>query len=81
MTQTINVTQQHIEDGVRGDPYSCPVAKAISKTLGYPSWFVKVEAYLFTIDNNTYFMPFTVRNFIDAYDNNEPVQPFSFVLE
>lgn len=79
MTQTINVTQQHIKDGVPGDPHVCPIALAIHQTTGRSH--VKVEGYLFTIDHGMYFMPFSVRNFIDAYDNNEPVQPFSFVLD
>lgn len=79
MSVTINVTQQHIDNGVSGDPHTCPVALAIHETTGRNH--VKVEAYQFTIDDNAYFMPSSVRNFIDAFDSNEPVQPFSFVLD
>lgn len=75
----IQVTQQHIEDGVPGDPHVCPVALAIRETIHKSH--IKVVAYQFTIGYKPYFMPFSVRNFIDAYDSAKPVQPFSFVLD
>jgi hypothetical protein len=82
----ITVTMQHIEDGMARCASHCPVALALidafPEAVGifvnadhlkiWPRWSVE-PAYLE--------MSPEVQNFVFAFDNGEPVEPFAFTLD
>ena len=79
----INVTADDIVNGIRGKCVSCPVALAISKV--FPKYFVVVRNTEVHLNHSalvqTIQLPNSAVNFIDDFDNNKPVEPFSFELD
>lgn len=87
----VDVTQDHIDNGVPLDCYQCPVASAVEDALGRRAinqeWIrVGGEAiWLVTHDAGgrhatPYHIPRSVRRFIARFDAGKPVQPFTFIL-
>ena len=80
----ITVTQEDIQHGERATTNFCPVALAIKQTIG-PFWRVSV------IPNNVYFhhgiakesrlLPQEATEFIQAFDADNIVAPFSFEID
>lgn len=79
---TIHVTKEHIEDGIKGSCASCPIALAIEPFNKV--WYVSVtrlrDAYLAEDAERYVSLPDSARSFIHGFDNEIPVQPFSFNL-
>ena len=76
----IEVTQEDIDLGEPCDPLLCPVALAIDRQL--PGSDCEVEYCTIDLEPGMVFKtPQSVRNFIAAFDEEEPVAPFSFDLD
>lgn len=77
---TIHVTQDHIDSGLPAEPCYCPVALALEEQLG-GVWFVD-RGYLYKSSGSIFVnTPGIVLNFIDRFDEDLPVEPFSFELD
>ena len=70
---TINVTEQHIADGVRGDDASCPINLAVAQIL--PPDTVIFFGY------SPKDLPKELCSFMKRFDAGESVSPFSFSIE
>ncbi len=78
----INVTKTSIKRGVCGEPYSCPIARAI-KCSGVKNPCVS-HAYLEGTYANKEFKvntPLEISRWIRRYDRNKKVEPFTFNLK
>jgi hypothetical protein len=73
----IKVTQEDIDCGHRGDSQRCPIAQGIRR-LRNPQ-HVEVCDWI-EIDNDNYEAPAEVIEFIVAFDEGKPVEPFEFEL-
>ncbi len=85
----INVTAEDIREGLRGDCFRCPIALAIKRDTGFDCDVYSPEHIFLgdgpSIIRNKY-RPvekdaFVVADFIDSFDNQKPVEPFTFELE
>ena len=86
---TINVTQEDIDKGNRNATTSCPVARAINRAtkdiVSNVSGFA-IELYGLMPNNSLFTIVYreeptkAVKTFIKRFDSNQPVKPFSFVL-
>lgn len=75
----ISVTKSDIEKGLLGDPFSCPVARAIRRASGKDFWV----RYAWICNNSGYVhdLPIAAQKFINRFDDELPVKPFSFNLK
>lgn len=82
---TINVTQEHIDKGMKGNCRKCPIALAVEqdyKPLAPPQ--VGLTCMLITdLEGKavTVSLPDECSNFIFRFDSERDVKPFSFELE
>lgn len=76
----IEVKQRHIQDGVKGECFMCPVALAVTEITHcmtrVGTEFIKVYDEPF----QKFEMPAEVAKFIEEFDDGDSVQPFSFDL-
>lgn len=78
---TIEVTQEDIDNGEQKNFKSCPVAIAISRTIGQPAQVDQESVSLvLTPWDDSIEIPGRASNFISSYDDGDPVSPFSFPL-
>ena len=82
----IEVTQQHIDDGMKESCSGCPVALAINELLlESASANVGGTSVAFYTTNDTSallsFLPQEAANFIREFDCGLPVYPFNFEIE
>lgn len=81
----VEVTQEDINMGVKKDCHRCPIARAISRTLGTIPDNISVipnSVDIFHPKFLTSYFPDSVRVFIQNYDHNKSlVRPFEFELE
>lgn len=84
MIVTVDVTQDDIRDGVRGQCYRCPVARAISRLL-VSTVLAQVTPGLVVFPACGTVPPVPLPEhagrWIDAFDGGYNVRPFSFVLD
>ena len=73
----IEVTQDDIRNGVKGDTCACPVALALQR---YFSTYIQVDAYVVAIGLEQIELPVKVKTFIKDFDNGHTVCPFAFEL-
>lgn len=84
----LDITQEHIDKGIRGSFESCPIALAAKKECPGKRIHINsatIRAYDITDDNDRetgliYWLPVAARDFIQAFDGREPVKPFSFEI-
>jgi hypothetical protein len=82
----IRVTQRDIDEGVQGNSFHCPVARAVKRALGAGEVWVR-EIIIVTKSGSpdSYVTPPAVTDFIERYDSAilefESPKPFSFTLE
>lgn len=84
MEFTLNVTEEHIQKGVRRDICSCPIAKALW-SQGWKHANVQPYGASVTRDYQCFWIPFqsdsAIAAFVLAFDKGQPVEPQSFTLE
>jgi hypothetical protein len=84
-TVTINVTEKHIAEGKPGTADSCAVTLAIEEAISSEAVFtygnhVEIGDNAMDLSCGFYRVSKTVERFINAFDNKDPVRPFSFIL-
>jgi hypothetical protein len=83
----VEVTAEDIAAGVADDCSRCPVARAISRAMGYDHGLGIVQVTGETVRLACFgeswggSIPGWVSRFVRAFDNRLPVQPFDFRLE
>lgn len=86
-TVTVHVLAEDITFGVKKDGNKCAIARAVKRHFGIDlgSDLVQVEPgyIILDVENDSYEsihydMPNEAYDFIDAFDHDEPVQPFAF---
>jgi hypothetical protein len=84
----IQVTQEHIDEGVRRDCEQCPVAMAIlaaCRAAGQPLTSIQVDGAYVSADRPGETLgadlPLIASDFIESFDGMDPVAPFCFDLE
>lgn len=79
----VQVTQADIDNGERAEPCLCPTALAIKRV--FPACDPSVDGVMIElrIDGKTWFtdVPESVREFVEAFDEEWPVEPFGFDLD
>ncbi len=77
----IEVTQEDIRNGQRGNPCECPIAIACHRAFPDAS-YVRIQSIAF-IDDRDYAMPEESHDFMRKFDLQGPsaVSPFTFDLE
>ena len=81
----IQVTQQHIDKGVRGSCSSDPICLAMKDAGFFRPWVspdrIKTVGFNGGYMCEEFAVPESVLDFMRLYDNNLRVQPFEFSLE
>jgi len=79
----VEVTAEDIMLGERQNRCHCPIALAVARAV--PGVYVGVGNRIVDLINNVDFkqvyLPKEAQEFIESFDNLEPVEPFSFVLD
>lgn len=82
---TIHVTQDDIDNGVACNTGLCPIAHAIRRAVPGSYWYVgSVEVFHRDLNGcrcDEMDLPVPACEFISAFDEGRPVNPFSFELE
>lgn len=74
----IKVSQENIDNGVCGDPISCPVSLGFTDATGW-TWIVcGLEAEQLGFPKNKVKLPPFVSDFIGRFDTYQKVEPFEF---
>jgi hypothetical protein len=81
MNVTINVTQDDIDNGCRGNAIACPVARAAARVLDASHMSVRTKVLEFVDPLILILLPPAVVEFIRRFDSRVRVQPFSFSLD
>ena len=74
----IEVTQEDIDNGEKLSETNCAVALAINSCMGIEWAFVGAKTVDLGFDKIE--LPIEVQHFIENFDNDFPVKPFSFEL-
>lgn len=74
---TVEVTQADIDIGCKKDCLNCPVAVALERATG-KMWSVLGTCARRPAEFEVYLLPESARQFIGAFDEGEPVKPFTF---
>jgi hypothetical protein len=82
----IRVTRRDIEEGVQGNSFHCPVARAVSRALRASEvWVREIIIVTKAGARETYVTPPDALDFMERYDSAvlefESPKPFSFSLE
>jgi hypothetical protein len=82
----IRVTQRDIDEGVQGNSFHCPVARAIKRAFNAAEvWVRDIVIVTKAGVKETYVTPSAVQDFIERYDGAvlefESPKPFSFTLD
>lgn len=78
----IKVTKKDIKRGEPTDPYSCPIALAVKRTLKVKQVCVTLGLVEFLWKDVEIVAPLPIKaeTFIDRFDEELEVEPFSFIL-
>jgi len=77
MKLKVNVTRDDIKRGVRENIHLCPIARALRR-LGFSK--ISVDQNGIEIRNKVFDIPPKASRFINDFDFEELVKPFSFVM-
>lgn len=73
---SVQVRQEHIDKGSKGDPYKCPVALALSENFPY-----SIVGYYYSSANfDCYANSEKLRRFMVSFDSGSSVKPGKFFL-
>lgn len=73
----VRVMQRDIDRGHRSDCFKCPIALALKRA--FPRREFEVGFGFVSFEKGpTISLPTKAREFIDAFDNKQPVKPFTF---
>lgn len=74
----IHVTHEHIRNGKKGDCRRCPIHFALRPFM--TCWFEVSDQILVTPYKRSFLLPKAVRDFINWFDHDIAVAPFSFSM-
>lgn len=77
----IEVTEQDIKDGKPGQCVYCPIAIALKRETGWIWSVMYYSADTLLGPFHRAIMPPAAQSWIEDFDNNESVYPFSFDLD
>ena len=81
----VAVKQAHTAEGVRGDPYCCPMTRALEDVTGQwgNCWVGLCTASVTIPGGRTMYatLPEEARQWNSAFDDGVPVEPATFTLE
>ena len=82
----IRVTQRDIDEGVQGNSFHCPVARAVKRAFKAAQvWVREVIIVTKAGSQHTYVTPLKAQDFLEWYDSAilefESPRPFSFTLD
>jgi hypothetical protein len=82
----IRVTQRDIDEGVQGNSFHCPVARAVKRAFKAAEvWVREVIIVTKAGSQHTYVTPLEAQDFLESYDSAilefESPRPFSFTLD
>lgn len=82
MKYTIQVTNAHIQNGIKGNCKHCPVALAVME-ITHGEVLVGNDKLAAKINDNNHwaYTPDNVNDFVYDFDAGMPVQPFTFEIE
>lgn len=78
---TVSVTQEDIDEGVRGEPGTCPLARALNRVYRGATVLVgTLHIAVYEADRRQYVKTTTVElsHFVMDFDHGLLVRPFSF---
>lgn len=75
----IQVTKLDIDRGLQGNPFACPVTRAVRRIMGYNKNVDSGRNWI-TVGQTVYFTPIDVIGFMNAFDVGKRVEPFEFEL-
>lgn len=88
---TLQVTQDDIDRGCKNDGWSCPVALAVLRTLGRRYYVTSIAILNDAPDwskdhrgqnsDRVAWVPRKVADFVCAFDEGAPVEPFSVAFD
>lgn len=80
----VEVTEQDIKDGARGDCYYCPIALAVQRALNHPPKVHVIISYVHVVMEDlsmkTYSLPQVATDFIVDFDHDFKISPFTFEM-
>ena len=75
----VTVTQEDIDKGRPQVGHGCPIAIAVKRSnKSNTVWIGRFTAF---IGADCYPLPGTAMQFVKDFDNNKPVEPFTFEME
>lgn len=82
----IRVTQRDIQEGLQGNSFHCPVARAAKRAFKAAQvWVREVIIVTKAGSQHTYATPLEAQDFLEQYDSSvlefESPRPFSFTLD
>ncbi len=82
MKKTIEVTQEMIDEGDKGMCQNCPIALALNQAL-FVNDISVLRTRFYRVRNVDCVgnLPFEAQNFIEDFDRDKKVSPFSFEVE
>lgn len=83
MIKHINITQEHIDKGIPGNAYACPIYLAVEEVCKSVKGVFTDYISFWTKDDDQIhrFLSPKAENFIDGFDSNLPVSPFEFDID
>lgn len=77
---TIEVTQDDIDSGIARQCRDCPIALAVERAANVPRRSVVASQYEIKIGGQYFKVPKSALDFINAFDAEMSVKPFTFEL-
>jgi len=84
MIVNVKVTQETIDTGEPCNSFGCPIVIAVRNALGTAGRIEVTDTTIIVMAdgiNQFFITPWTVTEFVHAFDAGEPVEPFEFKIE
>ena len=79
-SNVVQVTQEHIDCGVRGDSCTCPIALAL-RHARKRNWLVRIVRAIESGQPERWELELEISTWIGAFDDGQPVQPIQLVMD